>query len=77
MPIYEYKCEQCNKVFEEFIRTDSDLKNLKCPSCNSNNLKKIMSLYSAFGLSNDEREPSNDSSSPLPSCGCNNGSCNI
>jgi putative FmdB family regulatory protein len=33
MPIYEYRCKQCNKVFEEWHRhVDDDLSH-PCPEC--------------------------------------------
>ena len=32
MPIYEYQCNQCNKVFEIFHKIDEDCK-VTCPKC--------------------------------------------
>jgi putative FmdB family regulatory protein len=32
MPIYEYQCDQCKKVFEIFHRIDEDCK-ISCPKC--------------------------------------------
>lgn len=48
MPIYEYKCQQCDYVFEEMQEfNDEPIK--KCPSCKKNKVKKLISL-SAFHL---------------------------
>ncbi len=42
MPIYDYKCGECGQVSEMFIRSrDSD--DIKCPSCGSNNLERLIS----------------------------------
>lgn len=31
MPLFEYKCEKCNKVFEELVKNYND--QVKCSSC--------------------------------------------
>lgn len=42
MPIYEYKCENCEHVFEVFLRiNDPQIKN--CPECKSKKIKKLVS----------------------------------
>ena len=42
MPIYEYKCEKCDHIFEELLSIDS--KNPECPNCKS----KTKRLFSNF-----------------------------
>ncbi len=42
MPIYEYQCTHCNKVFEIFHKIDEDCK-VTCPKC----LKPAKKLISA------------------------------
>ena len=45
MPLYEYKCNSCEHIFEEFQSiNDEPIKN--CPLCNSS-VKKIISLNSS------------------------------
>ncbi len=34
MPIYEYECEKCGEVFEEWQKDFKD-REVKCPKCNS------------------------------------------
>ena len=34
MPIYEYSCEKCGKVFEEWTRRVDDNTEQVCPECN-------------------------------------------
>lgn len=42
MPIYEYKCQNCNYSFEQLQKiTDKPLH--KCPECGKNHLKKLVS----------------------------------
>jgi len=44
MPVYEYECQRCEKVFEVQQRiTDAPLSN--CPECNAP-VKKLMSMSS-------------------------------
>ena len=43
MPIYEYECKTCGHEFERLIRT-GDVPS--CPSCNSQELTRLLSLSS-------------------------------
>jgi|TARA_R110000803_G_scaffold158522_1_gene222777 putative FmdB family regulatory protein len=49
MPIYEYKCEVCEKITEEFDKITSTIKTIKCHLCEQP-ANRIMSLGS-FRLS--------------------------
>jgi putative FmdB family regulatory protein len=42
MPIYEYRCDACEKRFEEYLST-SDKPKPPCPNCGS---KKVERLWS-------------------------------
>ena len=33
MPIYEYRCNACNKVFEEWHKHADDIQAMPCPAC--------------------------------------------
>ena len=42
MPIYEYKCDECDLIFENFQKiTDKDLD--ICQSCKKGGVKKLIS----------------------------------
>ena len=42
MPIYEYKCDECGSIFENFQKiTDKDLD--ICQSCKKSGIKKLIS----------------------------------
>ena len=43
MPIYEYKCKQCEDIFEYFHVSKED-NNVACPKCNSKEVTKVMSF---------------------------------
>ncbi|MGE5581331.1 MAG: FmdB family zinc ribbon protein [Bacillota bacterium] len=44
MPIYEFKCLNCKKDFEELCAVGSTA---KCPHCSSANTQKKLSVFSA------------------------------
>lgn len=70
MPIYEYRCLDCQTDFEDLIRNKADEEALECPSCRSKNLVKQMS---AFGVQGAVEKPITAGSS---SCGgCTASSC--
>jgi putative FmdB family regulatory protein len=46
MPIYEYRCEDCNKKFEKFVRYP-DRETVECPGCGKANLKQLISAFRA------------------------------
>jgi len=76
MPIYEYKCSECNKIFELLVRSSDNIAEIVCPVCGSKSVKKVMSSYAAFNSSSESFDY-NDSGSSCPSCGCDGGSCGI
>jgi putative FmdB family regulatory protein len=47
MPIYEYACRACDRVFEELVIRRSDEAGLRCPSCQGREVEKVMSRPAA------------------------------
>lgn len=47
MPIYEYKCQQCQEVFEYLQLTHDDLPG-KCPKCECTELVRVPSVGGGF-----------------------------
>lgn len=39
MPIFDYICTECKKVFEKLVRTDTA--KVECPSCGGSAEKKV------------------------------------
>ena len=55
MPIYEYACRSCGHEFETLVRS-SDTP--ACASCNSEDLEKKLSVFSAQGGTSSDPAPS-------------------
>lgn len=49
MPIYEYRCLNCGRISEIFLR-NLDNENIKCPICGSENLEKLLSASYAIRM---------------------------
>jgi putative FmdB family regulatory protein len=47
MPIYEFKCADCDHVFEVMGSYAEREKDHTCPECGSKNVKQAISLFSA------------------------------
>jgi putative FmdB family regulatory protein len=63
MPLFEYRCRECGKRFEEFVLGDAKP---RCPACQGAGLEKLLSVF-AVGSGGAT------ASSAEPSGGC--GSC--
>ncbi len=66
MPIFEYKCKDCNTVFEVFHKVKENKDDVFCPKCKSKNYVKLISTFSSFGSESDTDFGSS----------CSSGSCN-
>ncbi|MEA3346479.1 MAG: zinc ribbon domain-containing protein [Candidatus Auribacterota bacterium] len=64
MPIYTYICKDCGENFDLLVGVTAKKTELKCSKCNSKNIKKTFSSFSAGG---------SDSSRPS----CPTGTCNL
>ncbi len=47
MPIFEFVCNECDKVFEDLVLSLSRIDEVVCPSCGSAKVKKKMSTFSS------------------------------
>jgi putative FmdB family regulatory protein len=72
MPIYEYQCEDCQKVFEYLVMGGKDPES--CPKCKKTNIKRMMSACGFVSKSPGGLSMKTSASSS--SCGsCTAGSC--
>ena len=69
MPLFEFVCKKCGTKFEKIIFS-TDKEKIECPECNSSEVEKQFSTFSA-----------GNSNATVPSCsakqssGCCNGCC--
>lgn len=68
MPIYEYRCQQCRREFEELVRGSRP--QVKCPDCSSKKVQRLMSAAAVKTASGFR------STKPSGGChSCSGGSC--
>lgn len=48
MPLYEYQCESCKKIFEAYKRFSDDVEET-CPSCGARATRMGISLFGTRG----------------------------
>lgn len=63
MPIYEFICNSCGNEFEAIV-SSTDTTSVSCDSCESGDVKKVMSASSI--------KVGGSASSALPAAGCGN-----
>ena len=51
MPLYEYRCKNCNRVFEKIVSFSEANKNPVCPECQSQETERKLSRIAAIGSS--------------------------
>lgn len=49
MPIYEYRCEECGESFDKFVRSILAETEVRCPKCDSEQVRKSFSLFASQG----------------------------
>jgi len=66
MPLYEFECRSCHKVFEELVRSGNNGEGVSCPSCGGQEVGKKMSTFA--GRMGQGKAPEHAG-------GCADGSC--
>jgi putative FmdB family regulatory protein len=75
MPVYDYRCTDCNKTYDVFHKGKEVVEDVVCPSCGSTRHKKLMSVpVVSMGSSSSASDYSGDSSCDSGCCG---GACGI
>ncbi|MDD3554341.1 MAG: zinc ribbon domain-containing protein [Deltaproteobacteria bacterium] len=46
MPIYEFICEKCKTIFETLVLSSQQKKDVTCPQCKTDQVKKMPSGFS-------------------------------
>jgi len=47
MPLYEYKCSECNLVFEELVKSAEGSESMPCVKCGKNAVRQISAVASS------------------------------
>jgi putative FmdB family regulatory protein len=68
MPIFEYRCTDCEREFEAFVTAD---RTAECPGCHGANLVKQLSTPGMVGSNGSRAE----ASPPMGGCGAGGASC--
>jgi putative FmdB family regulatory protein len=66
MPLYEYRCQSCQKRFEVLQRLGEDATGLECPKCGAAKLEKLFSTFAATVSANSTSAPA---ACERPGCG--------
>ncbi|HSB62151.1 MAG TPA: zinc ribbon domain-containing protein [Vicinamibacteria bacterium] len=66
MPLYEYRCRDCDGTFEAYVRAWGET--VRCPSCESASVDKLLSTF-AFASAGGGSSPAGGG------CGCGRGGC--
>ena len=72
MPIYEFKCMECEEVFEVLCVNSDDTVTMECKKCQSPNIERIMSSTN-FAMGSSSGGPGGSMSSQTRNC--SSGSC--
>jgi putative FmdB family regulatory protein len=70
MPIYEYRCRECDNDFEALVSASAP--QAQCPSCGSEDLTRELSM---FASRSDNSGGGFDFSGPGAGGGCCGGAC--
>ena len=47
MPLYEFECQKCGERFEQLLGINEPADNLRCPKCQADNPRKVLSVFSS------------------------------
>jgi putative FmdB family regulatory protein len=69
MPIFEYRCRQCDHPFETIVRSSRE--KVSCPKCASKAVEEQLSVFSSVGSTKEVAAPSGGGCACTPAtCGC-------
>jgi len=71
VPLFEFKCQQCDVEFEELCLSSRDVEQAACPECQNGDVTKLLSV---FGIK--ARGVDTSSASSSSKCGsCQRNTC--
>jgi putative FmdB family regulatory protein len=51
MPLFEYQCQHCHKLFEVFTQRRDQEASPRCPACGGKDVERILSAFSGTSSS--------------------------
>lgn len=73
MPLFEYNCDNCQKIFEALVYSKEE--KVVCPFCGSASIDKQLSTFGVGAVHSIPSCPGGACGLPQPMPGCNPGSC--
>jgi putative FmdB family regulatory protein len=58
MPIYEYRCKDCENAFSRLQKIGAGTDDVKCPKCNGKSVERLLSTFASTSSSPDVACPS-------------------
>lgn len=71
MPIYEFKCMQCQEFIEILVMNKDEEIEMKCPKCSAKDLERVLSTTNF----NMDGRPQANSGTHTQTRTCSGGSC--
>jgi len=71
MPIYEFRCQECDHICEFLFTSSDDQQEMKCPRCGGEQLERVLSRAS-FSISG---APPRSAQPTVTGSKCAGGSC--
>ena len=65
MPLYEYRCMNCGRLFEKRVTFEQSKKLPECPACQSEDTQKQLSLFASKAAAGSSVSSCGPSSSPF------------
>lgn len=51
MPIYEYRCRDCDEVFQRLQPVGGTSKDVRCPTCSGRRVERLLSSFASSSSS--------------------------
>jgi len=75
MPLIEYRCSECARVFERLVSRSEGVSAAECPTCRRPTGKRLVSLFQVRGDSGYSTTPGAMSDFPMASGGGDGDGC--
>jgi putative FmdB family regulatory protein len=73
MPLYEFRCDDCQVTFDTLVRSFSAVGEVVCRYCESPNVTRKITTFAVSGF--DDPAAARASSAPRAGGGCCGGAC--